>query len=90
MSFEPQPLPREDVEEVYNVLASSPKLLTLADVEALCPRYSKEQVYWACGTMTSQEIIQPCAYVSSDRSHRDPHFDVKLPFESYIGWEDAK
>lgn len=88
--FDPKPLPRKDVEHVYNVLADSPTPLTLAEVTARCPSYSPEQVYWACGTLTQQSIIRPCGAARSDRSNPDPHFDVKLPFSGYVGWEDAK
>lgn len=88
--FDPQPLPRDDVHVVYNTMANSPVPLTLTQVAAKCPRYSIAQVYWACGTMTQQGIIAPCGAVRSDRSQADPHFDVKLPFDGYIGWEQAK
>jgi hypothetical protein len=91
-AFEPEPLPRDDVEVIYDTLANSPTPLTLAQVTAACPVYSPPQVYWACGTLTRQAIIKPCDCIRSDKSSAaaDPHFDVMLPFAGYIGWEDTK
>ena len=90
-TFEPEPLPRNDVRRVYNTIAHSAHPLTLEQVTALCPWYSAGQVYWATGTMTRQAIIKPCECARSDRKNPDPHFDVLLPFDpNYIGWEDAK
>jgi hypothetical protein len=89
-AFEPEPLPRNDVRRIYDTIAHSSQPLTLEEVTALCPAYSAEQVYWACGTMTRQDILRVGFAPRSDGRRGDPFLDVILPFDNYIGWEDAK
>lgn len=89
-SHVPQPIPRADVEAIYDALVASGQALTLEQLSALVPHYSAGQVSWACGTMTMQGILALVQERRSDRRCSNPALEVRQPFAGYIGWESAK
>lgn len=88
---EPQPIPRNAVQQIYDVVAHSTTPLTLSEIGSQCPSYSPEQIHWACGTLVHQGIFKPQVLIRSDRQAANPSFKAILPFEeNYVGWEQAK
>jgi len=87
---EPQPIPRNDVEAIYDALVAAGGACCLNELVALVPSYSEGQVFWACGTMTMQGILAVVQERRSDKQPGNPALEVRQPFASYIGWESAK
>lgn len=87
---EPQPIPKEDVEAVYDALNASSQALTIAQLQQAVPSLTLEQVHWACGTMQIQDIIRPVKHMRSDRMPASCPFLVVDSFAGYVGMEQAK
>ena len=89
-SFTPKPLPRAVVQRIYTAIVQSPMHMTLDAIATKFQAYSREQIYWACGTLIRQGIIKECASVRSDRTRPNPCFGRQGSFDTYVGWEEAK
>lgn len=83
-------LPRDDVHVVYRAIRNATTPTTREDLYKLLRQYTIPQINWAVGTLVVQGIFKVNPHVRSDRVQTNPSLKAHLPFDGYVGWEEAK